>query len=93
MRTFDWTVTDEHLAEWAETLPRQHERGVMYFSLQWALELVTALIAARADLHELRMRVEEADALARKDEDADGWITGYHFNTGAWHRLLAEVRK
>jgi hypothetical protein len=45
------------------------------------------------DLHELRMRVEEADALARKDEDADGFITAYHFNTGAWHRLLAEVRK
>lgn len=44
-------------------------------------------------LNVLRQRVEEADRLAEKEEDADGFIVAYHFKTGAWHRLLAEARK
>jgi len=45
-----------------------------------------------SDLRELRMRVEETIALAQTESE-DGFITAYHFKTGAIHRLLAEVRK
>lgn len=49
--------------------------------------------AAQKDLVTLRQQVEDTIAVAQTDEDADGFITAYHFKTGAIHRLLAEARK
>lgn len=36
---------------------------------------------------------EDLLALATTDEDADGFISAYHFKTGAIHRLLGKVRQ
>ena len=47
---------------------------------------------AKKELAELKMRVQETIACARTDSDADGFITAYHFKTGAIHRLLKDVR-
>lgn len=51
----------------------------------------TRLATLTTALRELRLRVLEADALAVKDADEDGFVTAYHFKTGAWHRLLSYV--
>lgn len=44
-------------------------------------------------LRALRQQVEDTIAVAKTENDDDGFITAYHFKTGAIHRLLAEARK
>ena len=44
------------------------------------------------ELAMLRRLVEETVMVAQTDEDADGFVSAYHFKTGAIHRLLAAVR-
>lgn len=44
-------------------------------------------------LNVLRQQVEDTIAVAQTDEDEQGFITAYHFKTGAIHRLLAEARR
>lgn len=44
-------------------------------------------------LYALRQQVEDTIAVAQTETDADGFISAYHFKTGAIHRLLAEARK
>jgi hypothetical protein len=74
---------------WRNTADQNYINNVLDIERDVAL-----IYQTRADLKELRMRIEEADALATKKPTDDGeWIAGYHFNTGAWHRLLAEARK
>lgn len=46
----------------------------------------------KKELAELKMRVQETIMQAETDTDKDGWITAYHFKTGAIHRLLKDVR-
>jgi acyl-CoA reductase-like NAD-dependent aldehyde dehydrogenase len=95
----DPEMTDAQKAKWLYESAKEYWQRLEWEAIRYeARDAVATAWAEQAtknagDLHELRMRVEEADALARKDEDADGFITAYHFNTGAWHRLLAEVRK
>ena len=45
------------------------------------------------DLHALRQQIEDTIAVAETETDADGFITAYHFKTGAIHRLLAMARQ
>lgn len=46
----------------------------------------------RENLLALRQQVEDTIAVAQTEEQ-HGFITAYHFQTGAIHRLLAEARK
>jgi hypothetical protein len=41
----------------------------------------------------LRQQVENTILVAQTDADEEGWITAYHFKTGAIHRLLAKARE
>lgn len=84
-------VEDQHATD--------HQRRVAHLALA-ALKTPAATPApveqerdAHADLLALRQQVEDTIAVAQTDEDGDGFITAYHFKTGAIHRLLAEVRK
>ncbi len=52
---------------------------------------VSAEVEGR-ELAMLKQLVEETIMVAKPDEDADGFISAYHFQTGAIHRLLAAVR-
>jgi len=71
--------------------------GVTSYTGKSASEHVTALLAERDrlknDLHALRQQVEDTIAVAETETDADGFISAYHFKTGAIHRLLAMARK
>jgi hypothetical protein len=46
----------------------------------------------REALSELRQQVEDTVLVATTDTDDEGWITAYHFKTGAIHRLIAKAR-
>jgi hypothetical protein len=59
-----------------------------------------ALAASREEATRLRERLdrvfqdfEDLLMVATKDEDADGFISAYHFKTGAIHRMLGKVRQ
>jgi hypothetical protein len=43
-------------------------------------------------VRDLCQAFEDLIAVAKVDVDADGWITAYHFKTGALHRLLGKAR-
>lgn len=47
--------------------------------------------ALRTELLGLRQQVEDTIMVAKTDSE-DGFITAYHFKTGAIHRLLGRVR-
>lgn len=47
----------------------------------------------KAELRVLRQQIEDTIAVAETESDKDGFISAYHFKTGAIHRLLAEARK
>lgn len=49
-------------------------------------------LAERKIIRDLCQAFEDLIAVATVDVDADGWITAYHFQTGALHRLLGKVR-
>jgi hypothetical protein len=51
------------------------------------------LKATQAALKELAQGIEDLIAVATKDEDGDGFVTAYHFKTGAMHRLLGRARQ
>jgi hypothetical protein len=56
------------------------------------LDLIAALRAERDEtqlwVSALRVAIKVMDHTAQKEVDADGWITSYRFNTGAFHGLL-----
>ena len=56
-------------------------------------ELILENAALRKQLNALRQQVEDTILVAKTDEDANGFISAYHFQTGAIHRLLAEARQ
>jgi hypothetical protein len=62
-----------------------------YHAIPYVLE--SALKEAREALRLLRQQVEDTIAVAQTDECKDGFITAYHFQTGAIHRLLAMARQ
>jgi hypothetical protein len=47
-------------------------------------------VASRA---ELAQDIEDLLLVATTDEDAEGFVTAYHFKTGALHRLLGKARQ
>jgi hypothetical protein len=51
------------------------------------------LAACREALLALRQQVEDTVMVAKTDEDAEGFVTAYRFQTGAIHRLLAKARE
>ncbi len=58
-----------------------------------AAPAVPQTVPASADeLPMLKRLIEETIMVAKTDEDADGFISAYHFKTGAIHRLLAAAR-
>jgi hypothetical protein len=64
-------------------------------ALRDAIAHIRSLAAAPQEPDELailKRLVEETIMVAKTDEDADGFISAYHFQTGAIHRLLAAVR-
>jgi hypothetical protein len=60
---------------------------------QACAELLPRLEKAEKALFELRQQVEHTVIVAETEEDDHGWITAYHFKTGAIHRLLAKARE
>lgn len=50
-------------------------------------------LAARRRINELAQGIEDLLLVATVDADDDGYITAYHFKTGALHRLLAKARE
>lgn len=62
------------------------------------IEAINAAIARlsaeppQPELALLKQLVEETVMVATTDEDGEGFISAYHFKTGAIHRLLAAVR-
>jgi hypothetical protein len=48
--------------------------------------------AARIIIHELAQGIEDLLAVAIVDEDVEGYVTAYHFKTGALHKLLGKAR-
>lgn len=49
--------------------------------------------AAQVELKSLKQQVEDTVLVAVTDSDEEGFITAYHFKTGAIHRLLAKARQ
>jgi hypothetical protein len=82
------------------TLNNSWEHGMMVKFQKRDQELTEKVAALEAErdawqrraLTELRQQVEDTIMGAQKDEDSDGWITAYHFKTGAIHRLPAVAR-
>jgi len=62
-------------------------------SLREQLQERDAKPAPTDALRELRQQVEDTIAVARTEADGSGFITAYHFQTGAIHRLLAKARE
>lgn len=55
-------------------------------------EHCTCALDERRVIHDLCQSFEDLIAVADVDVDSDGFISAYHFKTGALHRLLAKVR-
>jgi hypothetical protein len=55
-------------------------------------ERCTCGLEDRKIIRDLCQAFEDLIAVATVDVDADGWITAYHFKTGALHRLLGKAR-
>jgi hypothetical protein len=86
----------------AEEAKREAEHAVMYdVTPDGQIDPASAqpLVALRAEpgareaLAALRQQVEDTILVAQTDADAEGWITAYHFKTGAIHRLIAKARE
>lgn len=70
-----------------------HEHHLQSLELQNSVPKahLRVLVERARELAMLKQLVEETILVAKKDDDGE-WVTAYHFQTGAIHRLLAAIR-
>ncbi len=91
-------VIDRTVDNWARALDEtKAEKNSAVIQLSNAKDTIggmrTALEGKDKAIHTLAQGFEDLLLVATTDTDDEGFITAYHFNTGALHRLLAIARQ
>lgn len=85
-------ILQDEYTETTRAIGMTNARAIRALPLPESLTKAAPLTQDAAELLQLRQQVEDTVGAAQTEADAEGWITAYHFKTGAIHRLLAMAR-